>query len=132
MDIHYYSTRSQVCLDMSEAENEELSRQLCTLLRAECARSGSPWVQFSRLAELYYLQYGKVLGQQFQRAGYPASWMFWRDHRQVFSTYATPEPENPYVAVFEMVNPTQDFRWSDRPRARRRRHCPSAQLTRKL
>ncbi|MDG2617325.1 hypothetical protein P7L53_13860 [Thermoleptolyngbya sichuanensis XZ-Cy5] len=128
MAINHHSAISQVRLGISEAEEGELSRQLCTLLRAESARSGRPWVQFSRLAELYRLQYGKVLVQQFKQAGYADSCLFWRDHQQVFSTYATPDSGNPYVAVFEMVNPTQDFRWSDRPPARRRRKtwptCP--------
>lgn len=96
-------------------------------------------MQFSHLAELYGLRYGKVLEEQFQRAGYLDSWLFWRDHRQVFSTYATPEPGNPYVALFEMVNPTQDFRWEHHPKASQRdrprvyhRRRPSTQPIRKL
>ncbi|MFQ3629849.1 MAG: hypothetical protein SNJ81_20030, partial [Cyanobacteriota bacterium] len=98
-----------------DTENEAaLSRQLCTLLRAESARSGRPWVQFSRLAELYCLQYDKVLIQQFQQAGYLDPWLFWRNHRQVFSTYATPDLGNPYVAEFAAVNPVQDFRQNNR------------------
>lgn len=118
-------TLSQVRSDCLDAGTEELSRQLCTLLRRESARSGSPWVAFSHLAELYHRHYGKTLVQQFQQAGYPDSGLFWRDHRQVFSTYATPVPGNPYVAEFAAVNPVLDFRRSDRPRR-------SAQPTRKL
>jgi hypothetical protein len=127
-------TLSQVGSDCLDAETEELSRQLCTLLRMESARSGRPWVPFSHLAELYHRHYGRALVQQFQRAGYPDSGLFWRSHRQVFSTYATPVPENPYVAEFAAVNPVQDFRrgsQGDRPHARRRRR-PSAQASRKL
>lgn len=128
--MNHHCVTSQVRSGILDAEGE-LSRQLCTLLRAESARSGSPWVQCSHLTELYRQRYGKALMQQLQRAGYPDSWLFWRNHRQVFSTYATPEPGNPYVAVFEAVNPTQDFRRSDRPHARRHRR-PSARPIRKL
>ncbi|WP_448597598.1 hypothetical protein [Thermoleptolyngbya sp.] len=151
MDISTCGIIPQVWSDRLDTEDEiALSRQLCTLLRAESARSGRPWVQLSHLAELYRLQYGKVLAEQFQRLGYLDSWLFWRNHRQVFSIYATPEPGNPYVAEFAAVNPVQDFRrsrcqssspsdrhrretesLSDRPHVRRRRR-PSAQPARKL
>lgn len=140
MDINTCSLIPQVRSDRLDAEDQvALNHQLCTLLRLEAARSGRPWIQFSHLAELYRLHYGKELMQQIRRAGYLDSWLFWRDHRQVFSTYATPEPGNPYVAVFEMVNPTQDFRRDCRPKASQRdrprtyhRRRPSTQPTRKL
>lgn len=91
--------------DMSSFSSLQLLEELENLIALESDKNGNPWIRVTKLAEVFYKKYGVSLEEVAKVQGYKDGLSSFLTSSRRFSIYATPIPQEFYVALLQAVVP---------------------------